>query len=89
MDRNYRIYGGKPSWKGWDTLIPHRSKQFLYSQVHALGLDKPDNRTWSKGEKAVFRDHQHKLLASSPQWKILLPRKSERAIRRAYTDRLA
>ncbi|WP_248921400.1 hypothetical protein [Olsenella intestinalis] len=90
FDNNYRIRGGNPSWRGWDNMIiPGRTRQFLYSQVHALGLDKPDDKKWTKGEKAVFRDHRHKLLASSPQWKTLLPRKSERAIKRAYADRLA
>ena len=88
FDNNFRIHGSDHSWKGWGKIIPGRTRTFLYSQVHALGLDKPDDDKWTKGEKAVFRDHRHTLFASSPQWKILLPRKSERAIRRAYADRL-
>ena len=85
FDNNYRIRGGDPSWKGWDNMIiPGRTRRFLYSQIQALGLDKPDDKKWTKGEKAIFKRHRGKLNASSPKWKTLLPRKSERAIRRAY-----
>ena len=90
FDSSFRIYGGDPSWKGWDNkAIPGRTRRFLFSQVHALGLDKPDDKNWTKGEKKVFKRHRGTLSANSPKWKTLLPRKSEQAIRKAYADRLA
>lgn len=84
IDNNYRIHGSDPQWKGWAKLLPGRSAGFILRQVPLLGLDKPDDKKWSKGEMAILRDNRGKLTPLSPEWSKLLPRKSSQAIARAY-----
>lgn len=84
LDRTYRLHGGDPDWKGWDTVIRGRSKSLLFSEVRRLGIDKPDDKSWTKVEIKVFHDHWRTLLPDSSQWKKLLPRKSPEGIAYAY-----
>lgn len=86
LDNNYRVKGGQPQWKGWDTLLPGRSADFLLGQVATCGLDRPDDKNWTKGEKAVLRDNKQKLDRFDSRWARLLPRKSPQAIARAYVE---
>lgn len=84
LDNNYRVHGGRPQWEGWDTLLPGRSADFLLSQIALLGFDRPDDKKWTKGEKAVLRENRRTLSRYDTRWARLLPRKSVQEVARAY-----
>lgn len=84
LGNTYRIWGGRPEWKGWDKLLPRRTKDFLLAEAHRLGLDSPDDSTWTQGEARVFALNRSVVTATSDMWATLLPRKSALAIARAY-----
>ena len=84
LDDAYRTWGGRPEWKGWDKLLPRRTKDFLLAEAHRLGLDSPDDSTWTQSEARVFALNRNVFTATSDMWATLLPRKSALAIARAY-----
>lgn len=84
LDRTYRIHGGDPNWKGWDSAIRGRSKPLLFSEARRLGIDMPDDERWTREEVKVFTAHWKTLSPSNAQWKKLLPRKSPEGIAYAY-----
>lgn len=84
LDNAYRIWGAKPEWKGWNKLLPRRTGDFLLAEAHRLGLDLPDDLSWTLEEARVFAFNRNVIAADSGTWAALLPRKSAAAIERAY-----
>ena len=84
LERMYRAHGGDQGWKGWDTLLPGRSKSFLFREVKRLGIDKPDDKTWTRVETRIFQKHWKDLREDSLEWRSLLPRKSSAGIAHGY-----
>ena len=86
LDNNYRLFGGQPDWRGWNRLFPDRSVEFIFMAAKQAGFDQPVS-DWTKGERAVFRDNHKSLTPESPEWRKLLPRKSEAMIAEQYALR--
>lgn len=84
LDKAYRLHGADPQWRGWDTLLTGRTREFLLAEAKRCRLDRPDDSTWMRSERRVFDGHWDELGPEAPQWKTLLPRKSSAAIALQY-----